>query len=272
MAGLVVAGAAAAMGRIANTLSRDKLPPPEPACELSADSAETMQLPKKALSAVSLPTYLPVRTRSTKSDGELDGCSVVSAGGESADSADGDSSASDADGGTANLRDIAQLHSPDTIRAGRLFRCSQFHSVELRTRLGIKAVLDLRKTGKACQGFGNKSKEVYHPEWTWLRAKNLMPNEKPPRCPICETQLNKSSTEEHHVEVRVPGVARERFACGQRGHAAHLLCCVLHGRVRRRGIVLHSGPVATCLGARAAVLTVLLLLRKDAACRMVTAH
>ena len=101
----------------------------------------------------------------------------------------------------SNFRDIASIDGPCKMRRGRIFRCSQFHTAELRDRLKIKCVLDLRKSDKECSKWGRKGKELLHPEWVMVRAKNLAPSSVAPRCPICESSLNKEAARSG-VEVR----------------------------------------------------------------------
>ena len=93
----------------------------------------------------------------------------------------------------SNFRDLATIGSPRIMREGRVYRCSQFHTSELRDRLGIKSIMDLRKSDKECAKLSRKAKELMHPEWTFKRFRNL-PSTNAPRCPNCEAHLNSDAT------------------------------------------------------------------------------
>jgi hypothetical protein len=121
----------------------------------------------------------------------------------------------------SNLRDLAGIQGTRLMREGRIFRCSQFHSQELRCQLSIKCILDLRKSGKQCTQPRRRLLGLIRPDWALKRLRNLAPAAVAPRCPNCEGHLNKGLKEE--------GVhLRRSCRCCCVLYAAALLC-VAHG-------------------------------------------
>jgi Tyrosine phosphatase family len=149
---------------------------------------------------------------------------------ESEDPGDGDCASS-------NFRDVSTLNAKAqrTIRPGRLFRCSQFHTPELRKRLKIACILDLRRTAvRSCERPARKAKEMVHPEWAIQRIKNKATSDAP-RCPNCEAHLN-ADAEGNGVAVRqarhccLVGCVQWRLRLEHRADM-FLACC---GRVQHR--------------------------------------
>lgn len=119
-------------------------------------------------------------------------------GGDGASTGPGDPGAGCCD--ESNLRDLATISSQRRLRHNRVYRCSQFHSQDLRSTLHIKCILDLRKSAKGCKQPQRRLMELMRPDWALKHLGNMAGAHVAPRCPNCESQLNRGlSGEGVHV-------------------------------------------------------------------------
>lgn len=91
-----------------------------------------------------------------------------------------------------NLRDVASV--APSLKPGLVFRSSSMHSLDIRQKLNIQAVLDLRKSSRPCRQQSGIVREMIRPDWLLVRLRSAgmhaARSAAVQSCPNCEHQLN----------------------------------------------------------------------------------